>query len=87
MAEILHMEQRSQAWHRARKGLITASKFADIMAKGRGSAPSARRQTYLHHVVAERLSGELDENYVGPDAERGIASRTKPSPPTNSRPT
>ena len=71
--QILHMEQRSQAWFDARKGLITASKFADIMAKGRGSAPSARRQTYLHHVVAERLSGELDENYVGPDAERGIA--------------
>ena len=73
MPEILHMEQRSQAWFDARKGMITASKFADIMAKGRGSAPSARRQTYLHHVVAERLSGELDENYVGPDAERGIA--------------
>ena len=87
MAEILHMEQRSAAWHRARLGLPTASNFADVMAKGRGSAPSARRQTYLNHLVAERISGELSENYTGADAERGIALRTKRSPPTNSRPT
>ena len=43
------------------------------MAKGRGAAPSARRQTYLNHVVAERISQELSENYTGTDADRGIA--------------
>ena len=73
MTEILTMQQRSAEWFAARLGLVTASKFGEVMAKGRGSAPSARRQTYLNHVVAERISGELSENYTGADAERGIA--------------
>ena len=73
MVEILTMQQRSAEWYQARLGLVTASNFAEVMAKGRGSAPSARRQTYLNHVVAERLSRELSENYTGADAERGIA--------------
>ena len=71
--QILTMPQRSAEWYAARLGLVTASKFGEVMAKGRGSAPSARRQTYLNHVVAERISGELSENYTGADADRGIA--------------
>ena len=35
--------------------------------------PPMAYQTYLNHVVAERISGELAENYTGADAERGIA--------------
>ena len=73
MAEILTMQQRSAEWFQARLGRVTASKFSEVMAKGRGSSPSARRQTYLNHLVAERISGELAENYTGGDAERGIA--------------
>ena len=71
--ETLTMQQRSAAWFTARLGLVTASKFGEVMAKGRGDNPSARRQTYLNHVVAERISQELAENYTGSDADRGIA--------------
>ena len=71
--EILYCEQRSSTWFAARLGLVTASKFSHVMAMGRGSAPSARRQICLNYMVAERISGELAENYTGADAERGIA--------------
>ena len=59
MMQILTMQQRSAEWFQARLGLVTASHFGDVMAKGRGDKPSARRQTYLNHVVAERISREL----------------------------
>ena len=72
MPEILTMPQRSFEWFQARMGMPTASNFGEIMAKGRGSAPSARRMTYMHKLLAERLSRELDENYTGPDAMRGV---------------
>ena len=73
MMQILTMQQRSAEWFQERLGLVTASHFGEVMAKGRGDKPSARRQTYLNHVVAERISRELSENYTGADAERGIA--------------
>ena len=70
--EILNMEQRSYEWFQARLGIPTASSFADITAKGRGSAPSARRVAYQHKLLAERLSRELDEGFAGGDLMRGI---------------
>ena len=72
MPEILTMPQRSYEWYAARMGIPTASEFGEIMAKGRGSAPSVRRGNYMNHVLAERLSRELDENYTGADALRGV---------------
>ena len=41
------MEQRSPEWFLARKGKVTASKIADVMAKGRGGAESVTRQSIL----------------------------------------
>lgn len=51
------MEQRTEEWHAARLGKVTASKIADVMAQGRGGAPSATRATYRAQLVAERLTG------------------------------
>ena len=53
-------------------GLPTASNFAEIMAKGRGGAPSVRRGGYMNKLLAERLSSELDEGYAGGDVMRGM---------------
>ena len=54
---MLDMEQGTPEWLQARCGLITASKISDVMSKGRGSAPSATRATYMGQLIAERLTG------------------------------
>lgn len=55
------MEQRSQEWHEFRVGKITASRFADVMSKGKGGKSSERRNTYLRDIVAEILTGKAKE--------------------------
>lgn len=52
------MEQRTDDWFAARLGKVTASKLSDVMAKGRGSAPSATRLNYRAQLVVERLTGQ-----------------------------
>ncbi len=51
------MDQRSDEWFAARLGKVTASKVKDVMAKGRGGAPSATRQNYMMQLLCERLTG------------------------------
>lgn len=60
----LDIEQGSAEWLQARCGLITASKISDVMAKGRGNAPSATRATYMGTLAAERLSGNPVEHFT-----------------------
>ena len=57
------MEQRTDEWHQARLGKVTASKIADVMAKGRGNAPSATRENYEAQLIAERLTGRPTEGF------------------------
>jgi len=56
------MIQGSQEWFAARCGMVTASRIADIMAKTK-TGPSASRANYLAHIVAERLTGTVQESY------------------------
>lgn len=51
MPRFIQCEQGSQEWHKARAGHATASRFADIMAKGKP------RELYMWELVAERLAG------------------------------
>lgn len=51
------MIQGSEEWLAARAGLVTASRFKDVLAKGRNGKPSATRQSYLMEIVTERLTG------------------------------
>lgn len=60
MTEII---QGTPEWHAARLGKVTASKLADVMAKGRGNAPSATRATYRAQLVVERLTGNPTEGF------------------------
>lgn len=55
--EIIDCEQNSEEWHRARAGIVTASEFATVMAKGRGKSESVTRRKYMLHLVGERLAG------------------------------
>lgn len=58
------MDQRSAEWFAARLGKATASKIADITAKGRDGKPGATRATYAAQLVAERLTGEIGESFT-----------------------
>lgn len=57
--EIIDVIQGSPEWLQARCGLVTASRFGDVLA-----APStSRRKTYLKKLLAERDTGQPQEEY------------------------
>lgn len=66
------MEQRSEEWHKARCGVVTASRFKDVMASGRGGKPSVTRQNYISYIVAERLTGEVQDSFQGRAMQHGV---------------
>ncbi len=55
-----HVEQGTEEWHEMRRGVITASRFKDVMSKGRGDAPSKTRQSYMLELAAESLTGQVE---------------------------
>lgn len=65
------MEQGTPEWFAARAGRVTASKIADVMAKGRGNAPSATRSNYMAQLVAERLTGNCAETFKSAAMDHG----------------
>jgi putative phage-type endonuclease len=66
------MEQRSPEWFHARKGKVTASKIADVMAKGRNGAESLTRAKYIDQLVTERLTKDIQEGYTNDAIQRGV---------------
>lgn len=68
--ERIDCEQGSADWFAARLGLPTASRFADVFAKGEGKM----RGRYLHELAAEILRGEVEpDGYTNAHMERGKA--------------
>ncbi|WP_426768686.1 lambda exonuclease family protein [Pseudomonas aeruginosa] len=65
------MLQQTDDWFANRLGKVTASKVKDVMAKGRGGAPSATRQNYMMQLLCERLTGKRDEGYTNAAMQRG----------------
>ena len=51
-------EQGSPEWLAMRLGKVTASRIKDVLANGRGNAPSKMAESYMMELVAERLTGE-----------------------------
>ena len=64
---IFDCKQGSPEWLECHRGVPTASKFADILAKGQGIT----RRKYLYTLAGEVLSGECAESYSNPHMERG----------------
>jgi len=58
--KLVDVEQGSDEWLEARRGKVTASMFAAATAKGEGKT----KHTYLCKLLAERLTGNLVENYT-----------------------
>jgi putative phage-type endonuclease len=57
------MNQLSPEWFDERRGKVTASRVADLMAKTK-SGYGASRANYLAELVAERLTGQTAESYT-----------------------
>lgn len=68
------MEQGSEAWVRARLGRVTASRVADIIAKGRGGGHAASRESYMDELIAERFTGQPAERFVNDAMRWGTAN-------------
>lgn len=65
------MQQQTDEWFSARIGRVTASRVRDVMAKGRGGAPSATRQNYMMQLLCERLTGKREEGFTSAAMQRG----------------
>ena len=62
--KIINCIQGSDEWRQARCGVVTASRFADVMTQPRAKAAKERgdlsttAESYLNELIGERLSGE-----------------------------
>lgn len=63
--------QGTDYWHRARYGLITASRAGDLMAKGK-SGPSASRANYLTELAIARLTENPIQSFTTSAMQRGL---------------
>jgi hypothetical protein len=71
MIEIITVEQGTDEWRLARLGIPTASRFADVLAKGRNGEASKTRDRYLRDLAGEIITGEPAEAYNNGHMERG----------------
>lgn len=64
--EVFDCEQGSEEWLRARAGIVTASTFSDVMAKGRSKGSvSEQRRKLLFATAAEIITGEPTPHFGG----------------------
>lgn len=71
MQIIRDIQQGSDEWLELRLGKITASKLSDVMSKGRGSAPSKTRASYMLQLAAEKLTGQPEDSFSNKYMEWG----------------
>lgn len=72
--EIIDCPQNSPEWYAARAGIITASEFSTVLAKGRGGGPSETRKKLLAIKAAEIITGGPVSVWQGNEhTERGHA--------------
>lgn len=64
-------EQGSVEWLMERVGMITASRFRDVMDFTKAGKPGAKRTAYLWEIVYERLTGKPAYHAVSYAMERG----------------
>lgn len=65
--EIFDCDQGTPEWHECRRGIPTASRFADVLAKGQGIT----RRKYLLTLAGEAITGECAESFSNAHMERG----------------
>lgn len=67
--QVLNLEQGTQSWFDARKGIPTASCFSKIVTPAKGDK-STSSKTYMYELMAEKL-GASSESYSNEWMERG----------------
>jgi hypothetical protein len=67
MIEVFHCQQSGPEWLALRRGLVTASKMATVLAKGEGKT----RRRYVMELAAERCGAAPAESYSNNHMERG----------------
>jgi putative phage-type endonuclease len=67
------MEQRTEEWHQARLGKVTASRVADVLAKIK-TGEAAVRKNYKMELVVQRLTGQPGESFTNAAMEWGTAT-------------
>lgn len=65
--EIFDMDQSSPEWFTVRLGIVTASCFDHVLAKGQGKT----RRTYMLKLLGERITGQPTEGFSSRHTERG----------------
>ena len=65
------IEQGTVEWHELRRGKVTASRVADIMAKTK-TGVSASRGNYLIELALQRVTGKIEESYINDAMQWGI---------------
>ena len=68
---IIKCVQGSAEWLDIRRGKITASRIADVLAVLKKGGEGAARRNYRIEQIAERLSGRSEDHYVSPEMEWG----------------
>jgi putative phage-type endonuclease len=64
------VEQGTPEWHELRRGKVTASRVADILAKTK-TGPSASRQNYLIELALQRTTKAIEPSYTNAAMEWG----------------
>ena len=70
--EVIEVEQGTPEWFAARAGIVTASEFATVQAKGKDGGRSLTRDKYMRQLAGEILTEEpAPEGYSNGFMERG----------------
>lgn len=71
------LEQGTEDWLNARRGLITSSDLSLIMTPTLKIANNERTRAHAYELAAQRLSGYTEPSYVGDNMLRGWADEIK----------
>ena len=65
--QIFDCAQNTDEWHEARRGVVTASEFHKVLAKGEGKT----RRSYMHTLAGEIVAGRVEPGYSNQYMIRG----------------
>jgi len=65
------MEQGSDEWFAARCGVVTASRFGEILTPTGKPTTGVKRPNYMNTLIAEHLMGHAVETYCNDAMKRG----------------
>ena len=69
--------QGSEAWHDARRGLLTASEMRLIVTPTLKTANNEKTRAHLWELLAQRISVYVEPTYIGDDMLRGWTDEIK----------